>query len=75
MITLYDLMHNTSVQGDVTIRVYNDHDYDPVAVKDFPNVDDLLGEDIPDEWEELEVRYMFCAAGMLIIEIYMEEDE
>lgn len=75
MITLYDLMHNTSVQGDVTIRVYKYLGYDPVAVKDFTNIDDLLCEDIPDEWEELEVRYMFCAAGRLIIEIYMEDDE
>lgn len=75
MITLYDLMHNTSVQGDVTIRVYKDIGCDPVAVKNFTYVDDLLEEDIPDEWEELEVRYMFCVAGMLIIEIYMEDDE
>lgn len=76
MITLYDLMHNMTVQGDVRIRVYKDSDYDEIAIKLFRGVDDLNGEDIPDEWEELEVRYIFVGGdGILNIELYMEEDE
>ena len=76
MITLYDLMHNMTVQGDVRIRVYKDGEYDEVAMKLFRGVDDLNGEDIPDEWEELEVRYIFVGGdGILNIELYMEEDE
>ena len=76
MITLYDLMHNMTVQGDVRIRVYKDSDYDEIAIKLFRGVDDLNGEDIPDEWEELEARYIFVGGdGILNIELYMEEDE
>ena len=76
MITLYDLMHNTTVQGDVRIRVYKDGDYDEVAMKLFRGVDDLNGEDIPTEWEDLEVRYLFVGGdGVLNIELYLEGDE
>ena len=76
MITLYDLMHNTTVQGDVRIRVYKDDSYDEIAMMLFRGVDDLNGEDIPDEWEELEVRYIFVGGdGILNIELYMEDDE
>ena len=75
MITLYDLMHNTTVQGDVRIRVYKDGDYDEIAMKLFRGVDDLLGEDIPDEWEDLEVRYIFVGGDAILnIELYMEEE-
>lgn len=76
MITLYDLMYNTTVQGDVRIRVYKDDSYDEIAMKLFRNVDDLSGEDIPSEWEDLEVRYIFVGGdGILNIELYMKEDE
>ena len=76
MITLYDLMHNMTVQGDVRIRVYKDGEYDEVAMKLFRGVGDLNGEDIPADWEELEVRYIFVGGdGILNIELYMEEDE
>ena len=76
MITLYDLMYNTTVQGDVRIRVYKDDSYDEIAMKLFRNVDDLSGEDIPSEWEYLEVRYIFVGGdGILNIELYMEDDE
>lgn len=76
MITLYDLMHNTTVQGDVRIRVYKDDSYDEIAMKLFRNVDDLNGEDIPPEWADLEVRYIFVGGdAVLNIELYMEDDE
>ena len=76
MITLYDLMQNTTVQGDVRIRVYKDDSYEEIAMKLFRNVDDLSGEDIPEDWEDLEVRYIFVGGdGILNIELYMEEDE
>lgn len=76
MITLYDLMQNTTVQGDVRIRVFKDDSYDEIAMKLFRNVDDLNGEDIPPEWEDLEVRYIFVGGDSILnIELYMEDDE
>lgn len=76
MITLYDLMQNTTVQGDVRIRVYMDGNYDEIAMMLYRNVDDLSVEDIPADWEDLEVRYIFVGGdGILNIELYMKEDE
>lgn len=76
MITLYDLMHNTTVQGDVRIRVYMDGNYDEIAMMMYRNVDDLSGENIPTEWEDLEVRYIFVGGDSILnIELYMEDDE
>lgn len=75
MITLYDLMHNATVQGDVRIRVYMDGHYDEIAMMLYRNVDDLNGENIPTEWEDLEARYLFVGGdGILNIELYMEEE-
>lgn len=76
MITLYDLMNNITIQGDVRIRVYKDDSYDEIAMKLFRNVDGLNGEDIPTEWEDLEVRYIFVGGDSILnIELYMEDDE
>lgn len=76
MITLYDLMHNTTVQGDVRIRVYMDGNYDEIAMMLYRNVDDLNGENIPADWEDLEVRYIFVGGdGILNIELYINEED
>ena len=75
MVTLYDLMHNTTVQGDVKIRLFRESDYEELAMLKLESVDVLIGEDIPTEWEDLEIRYIYIADNCLNIEIYMEEEE
>ena len=74
--TLYELMNNTTIQGDVKIRVFKDDgNYDEVAMKRFGCVDDLSYEEIPEEWEDLEVRYLYYADNCITIELYIKEDE
>lgn len=72
--TLYELMNNTTIQGDVKIRVFNSED-DEVATKRFYGVGDLSVEDIPEEWEDLEVRYIYYACNCINIELYIKEEE
>lgn len=73
--SLDELMNNTTVQGHVKIRVFNAETGEEIVMRLFKYVDDLSGEDIPEEWEDLEVRYIYCADNCVNIELYKEDDE
>ncbi len=73
--TLYELMNNTTIQGDVKIRVFNEKDYEEVGMKLLKGIDDLSVEPLPEEWEDLEVRYIYYADKCINIELYTKEDE
>ena len=70
--TLYELMNNTIIQGDVKIRVFNSDD-EEIAMKRFYSVDDLSVEDVSEAWEDLEVRYIYYADRCITIELYTKE--
>ena len=71
--TLYELMHNTTVQGDIRISTWVDgEEKDALYLK---NCDDLNCPEIPDGWEDREVFFLFCPGdGYLHIEIDGEEE-
>lgn len=73
--TLYELMNNTTIQGDVKIRVFSEENYEEIGMKLFKGVDDLSVEDVPEEWEDLEVRYIYYADNCINIELYIKEEE
>lgn len=66
--TLYDLLNDVEVQGNVVISVWDSRE----AVKQlrFSEYDDVSCSDIPEDVEDAEVRYMFCGReGCLNIEV------
>ena len=73
--SLDELMNNTTIQGDVKIRVFNAETGDELFMKLFTYVDDLACEVMPEEWEDLEVRYIYYADNCVNLELYKEEDE
>lgn len=74
--SLFELVNNTTIQGDVKIRVFN-ADGDEIDSKELHYMDDLSmpSVELPEEWEDMEVRYMYYAADFLNIEIYKEDNE
>lgn len=72
--TLYELMNNTTIQGNVDIVYYVDGEETDSRV--FRHVEDLASSiaDLPEGWEDCEVKYMWASSdGYLHIEIYEEE--
>lgn len=73
--TLYELANNTSVQGNIDVCLFRGEE--EVNCKTFDHVDDLslyLSE-LPEGWEDLDVRYIFVDGdGYLHIEIWEEEE-
>lgn len=74
--TLYELANNTTVQGNIDIVLFdgNGNEQDD---RTFSYVEDLSTylNQLPEGWEDCEVRFFFAAAdGWLHIEIYQEEE-
>lgn len=59
--TLYDLMSNMTLQGNIEVRVMND-DGEAVKTEYFDSVDDLECCEISrlEDMENLEVKYMYA---------------
>lgn len=69
--TLYDLVNQLTIQGDV--RVFRlDEDANEVILVDVCGVADLADE-IPEEYEDLTVKYIFNGEDGIHIEV-SEED-
>ena len=66
--TLYDLVNSTTVQGDIRLSVWKDHE--EVEVKQFTYVDDLSYNSVPNKYLDMEVNFIFCGGdGFLHIEL------
>lgn len=87
--TLYDLMEDITIQGDVRLALF-DEGGDEIAVAEFKGLDGFCFHDLlqheevttihgdrveVDEWGNLEVTYIFCPGdGFLHIEVQQEEE-
>lgn len=74
--TLYELANNTTVQGNIDI-VFFDGNGNEQDDRTFSYVEDLSTylNQLPEGWEDCEVRFIWPAAdGWLHIEIYAEEE-
>lgn len=75
--TLYELVNNTTIQGNVDITYFEGNGNEQGDMT-FSYVEDLSGHlgELPEGWEDCEVRFIWPAAdGWLHIEIYAEEEE
>lgn len=71
--TLYELMNNTTIQGDVCIQPY-DKDGRELPAFYVKNTDDAAYSGWDMEWEDWEVRYIYANVhGTLVIEIWEVE--
>ena len=76
--TLYNLVNNTTIQGNVRITAYDDGSYNlpkkgENVLFEEENVDDLCGMQ-EDYYEDAEIVYMFCDKnGYLNIELDPED--
>lgn len=75
--TLYELMNNTTIQGDVLIQPYDvdGRVLDGFCVKCTADLSGACsGADWQEEWDEWEVNYIYVNIhGVLVIEIQEEE--
>jgi hypothetical protein len=70
--TLYDLINDTTIQGNVQVSTFDNHGNEVVLRKVW-NTDDLSWGERLEKWENREVVYMFCGNdGCLHIEIESE---
>lgn len=73
--TLYELMNNTTIQGDVYIQPYDKAGRELVgdgfSVKGTEDLSGSCGgKDWVEDWEEYEVNYIYVnIRGVLVIEI------
>ncbi|MBO5969204.1 MAG: hypothetical protein J6S14_11985 [Clostridia bacterium] len=71
--TLYELINNTTIQGNVDITCFVDGI--ETDSETFLHTDDLASVSFPEEWEDYEVKYIWASNdGYIHIEIYKEED-
>lgn len=67
--TLYELVNDITVQGAIRVSSWNEHDEEDVLFQ-TDGTDDFGCGDLEDEWEDREVKYIFCPGdGFLHIEI------
>lgn len=74
--TLYELANNTTVQGNIDIVLFdgNGNEQDDRAFSYVEDLSTYLNQ-LPEGWEDCEVRFIWPAAdGWLHIEIYAEEE-
>ena len=74
--TLYDLMNNMTLQGNIEVRVMND-DGEAVKTEYFDSVDDLECCEIfrLEDMENLEVQYMYAENACMVIELEKTEEQ
>jgi hypothetical protein len=66
--TLYELVYNVKLQGDIRVSMWVDDEEKIIAT--WENCTELFSGDIEDEWMDLEVDYIFASPdGFLHIEV------
>ncbi len=69
--TLYELANQTTIQGDVRVSKF-DEDANEMILINLNDTDDLAGE-LPEEYEDLTVKYIFNGEDGIHIEVSDEE--
>ena len=68
--TLYDLVNDVCLQGDIRISAWDESGEEETVIRTFDGTEYVLTHQIPKKWENAEVTYMFCASdGFLHIEV------
>lgn len=66
--TLYELVYQTKLCGDIRVSMWKDDEEKIIAT--WTGVEELFSGDIEDEWMDLEVDYIFASPdGSLHIEV------
>lgn len=66
--TLYELVYNVTLQGNIRISMWVDDTEKVIAT--WENCQELFSGDIEDEWMDYAVKYIFCPGdGYLHIEV------
>lgn len=66
--TLYELVNDTTVQGNIRISTWNGDEEE--VLLSVSNEDDLCTGDLDEAWEDREVKYIFYPGdGFLHIEV------
>lgn len=66
--TLYELVYNVTLQGNIRISMWVDDTEKVIAT--WENCQELFSGDIEDEWMDYVVKYIFCPGdGYLHIEV------
>ena len=65
--TLYELVNDCEVQGAVRVSVWRDDE--EIVLLETDRTDDFGPGDLKDEWEDMEVGYLFCVDNVLHIEV------
>jgi hypothetical protein len=65
--TLYELVNDTEVQGAVRVSMW-EGETETVLIE-TERTDDFGPGDLKDEWEDLNVGYLFCVDNVLHIEV------
>ena len=69
--TLYELVSSAKIQGDIRVSMWCGDDEKVIST--WNNCDQLFTGEIEEEWQDLEVDYIFCPGdGVLHIEVKEE---
>lgn len=71
--TLYSLANQITIQGDIRISKF-DEDANEIILMNVENTGDLSGE-LPEEYEDLTVEYIFNGEDGIHIEVSEVSDE
>lgn len=71
--TLRELVDNIQVQGEILVREYNEKSETYITYCEVEN--GLFLAPLPNHVWEMEVKYMFCENGVLVIEVGGNEEE
>lgn len=69
--TIYELANQTTIQGDVRVSKF-DEDANEIILINVQGTDDLA-YDIPEEYEDLTVRFIFSGEDGVHIEVSDED--
>ena len=69
--TLYDLANQITMQGDIRVSKF-DEDANEIILMNVENTDDLSNE-IPEEYEDLTVKYIYEGEDGVHIEVSDED--
>lgn len=67
--TLYELVNDAEVQGAVRVSMWDDECETETVLIETDRTDDFGPGDLKDEWEDLNVGYLFCVGNVLHIEV------
>ena len=69
--TLYELVNQTTIQGDVRVSKFDENGFE-IILLNAQGTDDLASE-LPEEYEELTVKYIFNGEDGTHIEVSDED--